>query len=104
MSDNIYLGNNSKIKIAYLAIAAFIDMVIGFTSMFVFPFTMIDYSSAALGFFFCLSVAFGILMVLRVRSLFLICAAKEFAKQFNNATGAFITISNLKTPLNRKWT
>ena len=104
MNEKIYLGNNLESKIMFFGFLAVIDMIIGLTSMFVFPFTMIDYSSAALGFFFCLSVAFGILMVLRVRSLFLICAAKEFAKQFNNATGAFITISNLKTPLNRKWT
>lgn len=103
MNENFYLGKNLRTKTIYFAITGFIDTVLCFTSLVIFPLTLIDYSSAALGFFLALTIAFGILMVLRVRNLFLIGAAKDFSQQFSKATEPFITISELSTPVMRKW-
>lgn len=98
MNENMYLGKNLTIKTLYFVIAGFIDTVLCFTSLLIFPLTMVDYSAAALGFFFCLTIAFGILMVLRVKSLFLIAAAKSFSYEFLHATDPFIIITKLREP------
>ncbi|MBO4293408.1 MAG: hypothetical protein J5881_03360 [Clostridia bacterium] len=103
MNENIYLGNNLGIRTIYFAITFFIDGVLAGTSAFVFPFTMLEYSSAAFGFFFCVAIGFGILAYLRFRGLLLIKAAKGFSEQFRKSTQPFLTISTLKTPLMRKW-
>ena len=103
MSDNIYLGNNLGIKTIYLAITGFIDTVLAGTAALVFPLTMIDYSSAALGFFLCLAIAFGILAFLRVKSLLLIFAAKSFSQVFMKSNEPFIIISRIQIPKMRKW-
>lgn len=103
MNENIYLNNNLGIKTVYFAITAFIDTVLAGTAAFVFPFTILDYSSAALGFFFCIAIGLGILAFLRVRSLFLIAAAKYFSRQFAKANEPFLTISNLGEAKLRNW-
>ena len=103
MNENIYLGKNLKTKTVFFAITGFIDTVLCFSSLVIFPLTLIDYSSAALGFFLCLTIAFGLLMVLRVRNVILIGAARHFSEQFIKATEPFITISELPTPVMRKW-
>ena len=51
LKDNIYLSKSVKIKSIFLYIVAFIDTVICFTAILIFPLTLIDYSSAALGYF-----------------------------------------------------
>lgn len=103
MNENIYLGKNLGIKTTYLAITGFIDTVLCFSSLLIFPLTMIDYSSAALGFFLCLTIAFAILMVIRVKGVILISSAKHFSKQFLKSNEPFLTISELPVPLMRKW-
>jgi len=103
MNENIYLGKNLGLKTIYFAITGFLDTVLAGTAALIFPLTMIDYSSAALGFFFCISIGIGLLAFLRVRSLFLIYAAKHFAHQFINSTEPFLTISKLGEAKLRYW-
>ena len=94
-NENIYLADNLNIKTVFIAMAAFIDIVLCFTSLLILPLTLIDYSSAALGFFLCISVAFGILMVLRVKNLVLIAASKSYAKYFMEVNEPFVIIKKI---------
>lgn len=96
--DNIYLAKSVNIKTIFLSIFAFIDVVICFSSLLIFPLTLIDYSSAALGYFLFLTIGFGILMCIRVKSLIYILSAKSYSKYFMTVKEPFLTIKTIPEP------
>lgn len=98
MKENIYLSKTAFIKEIFLIIFAFIDTVACFTSILILPLTLIDYSSAALGYFLFFSIGFGILMCLRVKSLIYLVSAKSFSKYFMMVNKPFLTIKDIPEP------
>lgn len=96
--DNMYLSKTVNIKTIFLAILAFIDLVICFSSILILPLTLIDYSAAALGYFLFLSIGFGILSYMRVKSLIYIVSAKSFSRYFMTVNKPFLTIKDIPEP------
>ena len=96
--NNMYLDKKLYSKTKFLVCALFLDIIFCFTPLLVFPFTIIDYCAAAIGYFACFTIAFGFLLFLRLRSIILISAAHGFSIQFLEATEPFLNVNELKVP------
>lgn len=92
---NKYLNKHTLLKSVVTMVLLFIDSVLCLSSIIILPFTLVDYSAAAFGFFLFLVIAFGILVYVRFSSFRYIEPAKYYSSIFTNINRPFINIKDL---------
>lgn len=102
---NKYLNKNILLKRIGIITLIFIDIVICLTSIIILPFTLVDYSAAAFGFFLSMFIAFGFLSFLRFSNFKYIEPAMYYSKIFNDIGKPFVDVDKVpKFKFNRQET